>query len=51
MENNIYFREIKSSDYQELETLIKETWNYDSFCCDKIASRLAKSYLMSYLLN
>ncbi|MEG0593020.1 MAG: GNAT family N-acetyltransferase [Coprobacillus sp.] len=51
MQNNIYFREIKSSDYQELETLIRETWNYDSFCCDKTASRLAKLYLMSCLSN
>lgn len=49
MKNNICFREIQSSDYQELENLIRETWNYDSFTQPQTAKRIAKIYLASCL--
>lgn len=51
MENTIYYREIKASDYQALEKIICETWEYERFCSPKVAKKMAKLYLASCLAN
>lgn len=51
MKNNIYFRQINSSDYNSIEKIISDTWGYERFCTPKIAKRMAKLYLASCLAN
>lgn len=49
--STITYRPIKKSDYQALEQIIRDTWNYDRFCSEKTAKAMAKLYLSSCLLE
>lgn len=49
--NNIEFREVKSSDYSALEKIISDTWKYETFCSPKTAKKMSKLYLASCLSN
>lgn len=35
----VIFREYRKEDREELENIIRETWNYDQFCSSKVASK------------
>ena len=50
-EENIIFREYKKEDQEELENIIRKTWNYDKFCSPKIARKMARTYLANCLSN
>ena len=47
----IEIREYQKTDFKALESIIKETWNYDKFCSSKTALKLAKVFLSSCLTN
>lgn len=51
MNNNLILRPIKKSDYKELERIVKETWQYETFCSPKVAKKMARLYLASCLTN
>ena len=44
-EENIIFREYKKEDQEELENIIRKTWNYDKFCSPKIARKMARKVI------
>ena len=50
-EEIIIFREYKKEDQEELENIIRKTWNYDKFCSPKIARKMARTYLANCLSN
>lgn len=50
-EENIIFREYKKEDQEELENIIRKTWNYDKFCSPKITRKMARTYLANCLSN
>lgn len=50
-EKNIIFREYRKDDREELENIIRKTWNYDKFCSSKIAKKMARTYLANCLSN
>ena len=45
----ISFRPIEKQDYSNLEKIISETWNYEQFCKEKTARKMAKLYLAGCL--
>lgn len=47
--NQIEFREFNSGDYEALEKIIKDTWNYDRFASPKLAKKLSRLYLATCL--
>ncbi|MEG1638082.1 MAG: homocysteine S-methyltransferase family protein, partial [Erysipelotrichaceae bacterium] len=51
MNKTISYRPIKRSDYDKLEDIIIETWNYDKFGNKKTAKALARVFLASCLTN
>lgn len=51
MENRVILRELKWSDLNALENVIKKTWDYDKFATPETAGKLAKAYLSSCLAN
>ncbi|MEG0093643.1 MAG: GNAT family N-acetyltransferase [Erysipelotrichaceae bacterium] len=51
MNKTISYRPIKRSDYDKLEDIIIETWNYDKFGNKKTAKALARVFLSSCLAN
>ncbi|MDO4276850.1 MAG: GNAT family N-acetyltransferase [Eubacteriales bacterium] len=51
MNEEITLRQFLPEDSAALETIIRETWNYDQLCSPKTAARLAKVYLYSCLTN
>lgn len=49
---NLDFREIMKEDYEVLEDVILDTWNYHQFCKEDItAERLSKIFLLSCLIK
>lgn len=51
MENRVILRELKWSDLNALENVIRKTWDYDKFATPETAGKLAKAYLSSCLAN
>ena len=51
MENIVILRELKWSDLNALENVIRKTWDYDKFATPETAGKLAKAYLSSCLAN
>ena len=51
MENRVILRELKWSDLNALENVIRKTWDYDKFAPPETAGKLAKAYLSSCLAN
>lgn len=49
MQPEVTIREYRKEDAPCLETIIRKTWGYDSFCSDKVAKQLARIYLASCL--
>ena len=47
----IELREYQKQDFKALETIIRETWNYDDFSSPKTAVKLARVFLSSCLTN
>ena len=47
----ITFRNYQKEDFKALESIIRETWNYDKFSSPKTAGRLARVFLRSCLTN
>lgn len=47
----VIFREYRKEDREELENIIRETWNYDQFCSSKVARKMARTYLANCLAN
>lgn len=48
---SLEFRTYQKKDFNPLQDVIRETWNYDQLCSPKTASRLAKVFLSSCLTN
>ncbi len=47
---NIYFREIESKDYKDIEKIISDTWGYEKLSSNPVnAKRMARLYLRSCL--
>ncbi|MEG2306636.1 MAG: GNAT family N-acetyltransferase [Erysipelotrichaceae bacterium] len=51
MNQSITYEPIKKADYDALENIIIQTWNYDKFGNKKTAKALAKVFLASCLCN
>lgn len=51
MEHNVAFREYRKQDAPFLEDIIRNTWEYDSFCSPKVAKQMARLYLASCLVE
>lgn len=47
----VTLRGFQTSDRPALETIVRETWEYDRFCSPKTAAKIAKVYLNSCLTN
>ncbi|MEG1848630.1 MAG: GNAT family N-acetyltransferase [Lachnospiraceae bacterium] len=50
-QNTIQYRTIQPSDYEALEKIICDTWNYEKICNQKTAKILSKVFLASCLTN
>lgn len=48
---SLEFREYQKQDFKPLQSVIRETWNYDQLCSPKTAAKLAKVFLSSCLTN
>ncbi len=51
MQEHVTLRNFQSSDYEAIRDVIRETWQYDRFCSQKTARKLAAVYLDSCLAN
>lgn len=51
MQEEIILREMRDEDYEAIEEIIKETWNYDQLTTPKAARKMAKAYLYGCLSN
>ena len=47
----ITFRNYQKEDFKALESIIRETWNYDKFSSPKTAGKAARVFLRSCLTN
>lgn len=51
MQEHVTLRNFQSSDYEAIRDVIRETWQYDRFCSQRTARKLAAVYLDSCLAN
>ena len=51
MNQLIFLREFQKTDRPALEQIIRETWDYDRFCSQETAKKLARVYLDSCLAD
>lgn len=47
----VQLREYHKEDFNDLQTIIRQTWHYDEFASPKTAEKLAKVFLTSCLTN
>ena len=45
MQEHVTLRNFQSSDYEAIRDVIRETWQYDRFCSQRTARKLAAVYL------
>ena len=51
MQEEIMLREMRDEDYEAIEEIISETWNYDQLTTPQAARKMAKAYLYGCLAN
>ena len=51
MKEEIMLRTFHPSDREALETIVRETWQYDRLCSPRTAKKLARVYVSSCLAN
>ena len=51
MNRNVILRELKKSDFEDIENIIRTTWNYYDYITTDIAKKLAKVYLATCLVE
>lgn len=51
MNDQIILRTFQKTDRPALENVVREAWKYDRFCTPKTASKMARVYLNSCLIN
>lgn len=49
MNKNIVLRALKKSDFEDIESIIRETWDYYDYITPDIAKKISKVYLATCL--
>lgn len=51
MKKNVILRKLKKSDFESIENIIRETWDYYDYITPDIAKKISKVYLVTCLIS